>query len=174
VFTALGTALRRSELLALRWRHVNLLEARIHVQDAFVRGEYTTPKSKSSRRTVELGPVTVAVLEGRWRTTQFRGDDELVFCHPSKGTPVDPARLSRVYLKPALRRAGIDRSCRPFHDLRHTSLTHCAAAGNPQIYVQARAGHAQGSTTERYMHAGQVAFPGAVEKTEARMFRRRT
>jgi hypothetical protein len=39
-----------------------------------------------------------------------------------------------------------------------------------QIYVQARAGHSQGSITERYMHAAQVLFPGAAEKSEARMF----
>lgn len=41
---------------------------------------------------------------------------------------------------------------------------------NPQIYVQARAGHSQGSITERYMHAAQVLFPGAAERSEARMF----
>ena len=59
---------------------------------------------------------------------------------------------------------------RPFHDLRHASLTHVAAASNPQIYLQARAGHSQGSITDRYMHAAQVLFPGAAEKSEARMF----
>jgi integrase len=170
VLTALGTALRRGELLALRWRHVNLLERRIEVREAFVRGDFTTPKSRASRRAIELGPITRAVLEDQWRRTHFRGDDELVFCHPQKGTPADPSRLARVYLKPALRRAGVEKEFRPFHDLRHTSLTHAAAAGNPQIYVQARAGHSQGSITERYMHAAQVAFPGAVEKTEARIF----
>jgi hypothetical protein len=49
-------------------------------------------------------------------------------------------------------------------------LTHAAAAGNPQIYVPARAGHSQGSITERYMHAAQVLFPGAAAKSEERMF----
>jgi len=78
--------------------------------------------------------------------------------------------LAKRYLRPALARAGIGRPFRPFHDLRHTSLTHAAAAGNPQIYVQARAGHSQGSITERYMHAAQVLFPGAAERSEARMF----
>lgn len=57
-----------------------------------------------------------------------------------------------------------------FHDLRHTALTHSAAAGNPQAYVQMRAGHSQGQITERYIHAAQLAFPRAAEKTEERMF----
>ncbi len=170
VVTALGTALRRGELIGLRWRSVNLLDGKIEVREAFVRGQFTTPKSRASRRVVELGPHTLAVLEEQWRRTEYRGDDDLVFGHPTKGTPVDTSRLAKRYLKPALARAGIERPFRPFHDLRHTSLTHAAAAGNPQIYVQARAGHSQGSITERYMHAAQVLFPGAAERSEARMF----
>jgi integrase len=170
VLVALGTAMRRGELVGLRWRSVNLLEAKIEVRETFVRGRFTTPKSRASRRVVELGPRTLAVLEEQWQRTAYRGDEELVFGHPTKGTPVDTSRLAKRYLKPALARAGIEKPFRPFHDLRHTSLTHAAAAGNPQIYVQARAGHSQGSITERYMHAAQVLFPGAAERSEERMF----
>lgn len=54
--------------------------------------------------------------------------------------------------------------------MRHTALTMDAAVGNPNAYVQAKAGHSQFSITERYVHAAQVAFPGAVELAEARMF----
>jgi integrase len=111
-----------------------------------------------------------AVLEEQWQRTSYRGDDDLVFGHPTKGTPLETGMLAKRYLRPALARAGIEKPFRPFHDLRHTSLTHAAAAGNPQIYVQARAGHSQGSITERYMHAAQVLFPGAAAKSEARMF----
>jgi integrase len=67
-------------------------------------------------------------------------------------------------------RRRVSRTIRPWHDLRHTALTHDAAAGNPAVYVQARAGHAQAKMTERYVHAAQVAFPGAAEKAEARLF----
>jgi integrase len=170
VLVALGTAMRRGELVGLRWRSVNLLEAKIEVRETFVRGRFTTPKSKASRRVVELGRRTLAVLEEQWQRTAYRADEDLVFGHPTKGTPVDTSKLAKRYLKPALARAGIEKPFRPFHDLRHTSLTHAAAAGNPQIYVQARAGHSQGSITERYMHAAQVLFPGAAEKSESRMF----
>jgi integrase len=170
VLTALGTALRRGELIGLRWGAVNLLEAKIEVRETFVRGRFTTPKSKASRRVVELGPRTLGVLEEQWQRTSYRGDDDLVFGHPTKGTPLETGKLAKRYLRPALARAGIEKPFRPFHDLRHTSLTHAAAAGNPQIYVQARAGHSQGSITERYMHAAQVLFPGAAEKSEVRMF----
>jgi len=149
---------------------LSLLEAKIEVRETFVRGRFTTPKSRASRRVVELGPRTLAVLEKQWRRTAYRGEDDLVFGHPTKGMPLETGKLTKHYLRPALARAGIEKPFRPFHDLRHTSLTHAAAAGNPQIYVQARAGHSQGSITERYMNAAQVLFPDAAAKSEERMF----
>jgi hypothetical protein len=33
-----------------------------------------------------------------------------------------------------------------------------------------KAGHSQGSITERYIHAAQVLFPGAAAKGEERLF----
>jgi integrase len=170
VVVALGTAMRRGELLALRWQDVSLLDGLVRVERAYVRGEMTTPKSRTSRRTIELGATTRAALEDQWEATAYRADSDLVFGHPDLGTPLDPSKLSRCYLRPALARAGIVKPFRPWHDLRHTALTHEAAAGNPQAYVQMKAGHSQGSITERYIHAAQVLFPGAAERAEARLF----
>jgi integrase len=169
-FVCLGTAMRRGELLGLRWRDVQLLEGLVQVREAFVRGRFTTPKSRASRRLVELGSRTQELLTEHWQTSAHTGDDDLVFGHPDTGGPLDPSRLSRRYLRPALGRAGIDRPFRPFHDLRHTALTHEAAAGNPQVYVQLRAGHSQGAITEKYIHAAQVLFPGAAQRGEDRIF----
>lgn len=138
VTVALGTALRRGELLALRWRDVRLLEGLLTVREALVRGEFTTPKSRSSRRTIEFGPRVAAALREQFEETHHRADDDLVFGHPLLGTPLDPSKLSRDFLRAALRRAGIQKPFRPWHDLRHTALTHEAAAGNPQAYVQAQ------------------------------------
>ncbi|HYT94158.1 MAG TPA: site-specific integrase [Gemmataceae bacterium] len=100
----------------------------------------------------------------------YQGDDELVFSHPHKGTPLDPARLTRIYMKNALDQAGINKPFRPFHDLRHTALTHEAAAGNPMAYLQQKAGHSQSAITEKYIHAAQVLFPGAAARGEQRIF----
>jgi integrase len=169
-FVALGTAMRRGELLALRWRDVRLLEGLLHVREALVEGHFTTPKTRASRRLLELGPRTQALLAEHWKETTFQGEDDLVFCHPELGTPLDPSKLARHYLRPALLRAGITKPFRPFHDLRHTALTHEAAAGNPMAYIQLKAGHSQGQITERYIHAAQVLFPGAAERGEARLF----
>ena len=97
-------------------------------------------------------------------------DEELVFGHPQLGTPLDPSKLSRALPPPRAQGRWITKPFRPWHDLRHTALTHEAAAGNPQAYVQMKAGHSQGSITERYIHAAQVLFPGAAARGEERMF----
>lgn len=169
-FVALGTGMRRGELLALRWRDVRLLDGVVQVREALVEGRLTTPKSRASRRLIELGPRTNKLLAEHWRWSTFQADEDFVFCHPQLGSPLDPSKLARSYLRPALKRAGITKPFRPFHDLRHTALTHEAAAGNPMAYIQLKAGHSQSQITERYIHAAQVLFRGAAARGEERMF----
>jgi len=72
VAVALGTALRRGELLALRWRDVEMLDGRLTVREALVRGEFQAPKSRASRRTIDLGWRTIAVLQEQWTESAYR------------------------------------------------------------------------------------------------------
>jgi len=169
-FTALGTGLRRGELLALTWHDIQLLDNHLQVRQALVKGRLTTPKSRAGRRRVQLGPHTSQLLANHYQASRYQADTDYVFHHPLKGTALDPARLSRHYLHPALQAAGITKHIRPFHDLRHTALTHDAAAGNPLTYIQNKAGHSQIHITQRYIHAAQTHFHGAAERAEARMF----
>lgn len=127
------------------------------------------PKSRAGRRTIGYGPRTADVLEEQWKASLYRSPESLVFSHPALGTPLDPSKVSG-YMRKAIKTAGIERTIRPWHDLCNTALTHDAASGNPAVYVQARAGHAQATMTERYVHTAQVAFPGAAERAEDRVF----
>ena len=165
----LSTGLRRGELLGLRWQDVELLGRVLHVRQAFVRNAITTPKSKAGRRSVALGDVAISALEEQFAASRHRAPESIVFCHPALGTPLDPSKLTR-YARTALLLGGVDESFRPWHGLRHTALTETAAAGVPSMFVQAKAGHAQGSTTERYLHASQTSYPNAAELAEARLF----
>ena len=166
---ALSTGLRRGELLGLRWQDVELLDRLIHVRQQFVRNEITTPKSRAGRRTLPLGDVAAKALEEQFAATRHRAPESIVFCHPALGTPLDPSKLSG-YAKKAIVRAGVTKSFRPWHGLRHTALTESAAAGVPAMFVQALAGHAQGSTTERYLHARRTSYPDMAGMAEERLF----
>jgi integrase len=178
VTVAVGTGLRRGEVLGLSWRGVELLAGAARVSQAYVRGEMKAPKSRAGRRTVRFdpqGPVGRALSE-QWEASRYRADDDLCFGHPALGTPLDPSKLTRVYVKAALARAGIETPFRPWHGLRHTGLTYDAAA-NGKEHTQARAGHAQVSMTERYVHmaaliegAVDVVFPEAAKRSEKLVF----
>jgi hypothetical protein len=106
------------------------------------------------------------VLEEEWQRSAYRANDDLVFGHPTKGTPVNTSKLAKRYLKSALARARIEQPFRPFHDLCNPpSLTHGAAAGNPPIYVQARAGHSRARLPSGTCMRRRC-FPGAAERSE--------
>jgi hypothetical protein len=109
---------------------------------------------------------------GTLETERLPGGRRTRLLPPGERDAARPSEDCPCFPPASLRGAGITKPFRPFHDLRHTSLTHEAAAGNPMAYVQLKAGHSQAATTERYVHAAQVIFPGAAARGEGRIFDR--
>jgi integrase len=173
VFTVVyGTGLRRGEVLGLRWRHVRLADPAgptIRVEETFVRDRADTPKSDASERTIALGPVVADILFEHRARTAFAGEDDRVFCHPDTGGAMS-AKDYAITFRAALVKAKILGPVRPFHDGRHGHLTNAAAAGVTPAALQARAGHADMSTTQRYIDLAGVRFREEAELAEARMF----
>jgi integrase len=145
--TAAMTGLRQGELIALRWIDVDWQAGRIRVRRNFTRQAFGTPKSKRSSRSVPMADRVAGELERHFKRAAFNGDEDLVFCHPHTGVPLDASRLRKRY-KQALEAAAL-RSVR-FHDLRHTFGTHCAAAGVPMRTLQEWMGHRDIKTTLIY------------------------
>jgi integrase len=145
--TAAMTGLRQGELLGLRWIDVDLPAGRIRVRRNFVRGEFGTPKSKRSTRSVPLATRLAHELENLRTTSTYITDTDLVFAHPHTGKPIDRSRLLKRF-KAALRRADL-REIR-FHDLRHTFGTRMAAQGVPMRTLQEMLGHRDFKTTLIY------------------------
>ena len=143
---AVMTGMRRGELLGLRWEDVDFEGNRIDVRRALWRGKFVTPKSKRSRRSIDM---TRTVKEALARLpSRFRG--ELVFCAES-GAPIDPENFTKRDWARALRRSGLRRI--RFHDLRHTYASLLIAQGAHPKYIQAQLGHASIQTTlDRYGH----------------------
>jgi integrase len=167
-----GTGLRRGELLGLRWKHVRLADPEgptLRVEETFVRNRTDTPKSVASTRTIAVGRVVADLLFEHRGRTRYSGDDDRVFCHPQTGGPLNHGRYADTF-RAALAKAGIDGNVRPFHDGRHTSITNAAAAGVGPGALQASAGHADLSTTQRYIDLAGVLFRDEVDAAEARMF----
>ena len=108
------------------------------------------------------------LFEHRART-RYDAEEDRVFCHPQTGGPLDHKRYADTF-RAALAKAEVAGDVRPFHDGRHSAITHAAAAGVGPGALQARAGHSDLSTTQRYIDLAGVLFRDEAEAAEARTF----
>jgi integrase len=116
LMTAALTGLRQGELLGLQWGDIDWNTRQLHVRRSYSAGAFNEPKTKYSRRRVDLPGVLVSELK-RWKLRCPVGELDLVF-PTSGGTAEHPSNVLRRGFFPTLRRAGL-RKIR-FHVLRHT------------------------------------------------------
>jgi integrase len=133
------TGLRKGELVALRWRDVDLSAQRVRVRRNYTRGAFGVPKSRRSARAVPLTHEAARALEALHARSKRKADDDLVFAHLMTGGVLAKSNVSRR-MRAALKAAGLDETHR-FHDLRHTFGTRAAAAGVPMRTLQEWMGH---------------------------------
>jgi integrase len=110
------------------------------------------PKTKKSRRRIELPETVVATLgEHRKRMlAEGHASSPWVFCN-QHGGPLRRSHFHRQEFKPLLKRAALPNI--RFHDLRHTSATLLLLQGVHPKVVQERLGHSQISVTlDTYSH----------------------
>lgn len=146
--TAAMTGLRKGELIALRWRDIDWTAGRVRVRRNYVLGEFGTPKSRRSSRSVPMADRVAGELERLFQHSRLQGDDDLVFGHPLSGEPLEQTATLRRF-RAALKRSKLDVSHR-FHDLRHTFGTRMAAAGVAMRTLQEWMGHRDIQTTMIY------------------------
>lgn len=149
VRVAAYTGLRLGELLALRWKDVDLDGAVMTVSRAMSAGVETGTKSGRVRR-VPLPDQAGGALTRLSGRMDFTGPDEFVFTDPALGRALNPVTVRKRY-KQARDAVG----ARPlrFHDLRHTYGSLLAAAGVDLVTIKEMMGHSALSTTGRYLHA---------------------
>jgi len=115
--TAAMTGLRQGELIALRWQDVDWTAQRIRVRRNHVLGEFDTPKSRRSTRSVPMSRRVTRELDQWKKTTRWAGPADLVFAEPASGEVLRRGALMRRYRR-VLKAAKLEPTHR-FHDLRH-------------------------------------------------------
>ena len=181
---ALTTGMRRGELCGLRWQDVTFDAfdgSRIAVRHTRVRGNAygevfdSTPKTRSSVRSVSLDGQTVAVLKRHrarqaaeqlaagpaWADTGYAFTNEL-------GQPLHPDYLRQRFTRltgavglPVIR----------FHDLRHTYATVALANGVHPKVVSSRLGHSTiAITLDTYSHVLPGLDEAGAERVASAMF----
>jgi integrase len=152
--------LRRGEILALRWRSLDLEQGQLSVNESLEQTSaglrFKETKSGRARTVAMSGTVVEELRAHRARQAQelFRvgirlSPDTLVVARPD-GEPIQPRSLTHEWQKLAERRSL--RRIR-FHDLRHAHATHLLASGVHPKIASERLGHSSvGITLDLYSH----------------------
>jgi integrase len=206
---AVSLGLRQGEALALRWQDVDLEAGSLRVRFALQRFtprkkkgagnadegkpeaepkrlaeiHLVEPKTKKSRRTIDLPRVTLSALAShRMRRAEERSlagsrwVAPMVHCEgrlesvsdfiftTSIGTPLERRNVTKRFQK-ILKDAGIPRH--RFHDLRHTAATLLAVQGVHAKAIQSVLGWDQVAMVDRYAHFVDEMRKDAAAKMDA-------
>lgn len=158
--TAINTGLRWGELIALKPRHLDLIKRTLTVEETVVEVSIknsptgqrmlTKPYPKDNEpRTMGLPAELVGQLAA-WITGRGLRPGDLLFA-TRDGTPISRNTFrTRIWL-PAIKASGVDFDVR-VHDLRHAHASWLLAGGSDLKAVMDRMGHAQITTTQKYLH----------------------
>ena len=153
---ALRTGMRRGEIFGLRWENVDLEAGSLKVQQVLAtHGKLsrciTHPKTRTSRRTIQLGRSAREVLEHvrQLQERQGRPLSGYVFT-TRKGEMQHPNNANRT-LKRLLKKLKLP--LLPYHSLRHTFVSVAAHQGVSPKALSVYIGHSDSVVTQQiYLH----------------------
>lgn len=133
---ALESGVRESELIALRWRDIDLDRGIAHIRSAVVLAKDKSPKTQKGTRTIDLLPGAAAALRDQQEIT---GKRPCVFYHPATGLALRRASQVNDLWKEAVEKAGI--RYRSAKHTRHTYASMQITRGINLFYIADQLGH---------------------------------
>lgn len=129
--------------MGLKWADIDWQNSQIHIQRTFNKGRFFTPKTKTSKRKIDLGPTVITELR-KWKLTCPKNSLDLVFANKA-GEPINYSKMVQRQFLPALRAADLPKV--RFHDLRHTYASLMINQGENIKYIQTQLGHSSPMVT---------------------------
>jgi len=162
---ALATGARRGEILALRWRNVDLDAGLVRIERSLEHTRdglrFKAPKSGKGRAVVIPNHAIDELRRLRREQSEellrlgIRLNGDTLLCARADGEPMLPRSLTHEFAKVAGNVEGVPRV--RFHDLRHSHATQLLGAGVHPKVAQERLGHASiGITMDLYSHASET------------------
>jgi integrase len=176
VLMALATGMRRGEILALRWRSVDLDRGSVRVVESLEQTKAglraKAPKSEKARA-ITLPAFAIGELR-RLKHEQaeellklgVRQAGDTLLCARADGEPMQPRSLTHEFTRLVGRLKDIPRV--RFHDLRHSHATQLLLAGVHPKVAQERLGHSTIAVTlDLYSHVSATMQEDAAAKIDA-------
>ena len=159
VLLAGEAGLRRGEIIALDLTDADFRRGQLTIARSDWCGQIGTTKGGKTRRV----PMTTRLAAALQEIRHLRGPRML---YQRNGEPVSENSL-RSWMERAERAGGLPVTGH-IHQLRHTFCSHLAMRGAPAKAIQELAGHADLSTTMRYMHLSPASLNQAIRLLEQR------
>lgn len=156
VLLAGEAGLRSGEIVALEWGDLDSAKRLLCVQ----RNEWEGQVDSTKGGRLRYVPMTARLTEAL-RRAQHRGPRVI---YRDDGKPLTEGIVAGAVIR-AARRAGLPGNGP--HRLRHTFCSHLAMRAAPPRAIQELAGHANFTTTQRYMHLSPSAIEGAIRMLES-------
>jgi integrase len=176
VLIALATGMRRGEILALRWKNIDLDRGVARVMESLEQTKaalrFKAPKTEKTR-SVTLPAFAVEELHRLKReqaeellTLGIRQSGETLVCARTDGEPHQPRSLTHEFTYLIRRLKDVPRV--RFHDLRHSHATQLLLAGVHPKVAQERLGHSTITTThDLYSHVTDTMQTDAAARIDA-------
>lgn len=172
---ALSTGARRGEVLALRWRNVDLDRGAVRIVESLEQTRagirFKAPKTEKSRA-ITLPAFAIEELRRLKREQAeellklgIRQTGDTLVCARADGEPLQPQSLTHEFTR-LVGRVDVPRV--RFHDLRHSHATQMLSAGIHPKIAQERLGHSTISTTlDLYSHVSDTMQQDAATRLDA-------
>ena len=176
VMLALATGMRRGEILALRWKNVDLDRGVLRVVQSLeqTKTELRFKDTKTSRnRAITLPAFAIEELRRLKREQAeellalgIRQTSETLVCCRADGEPLQPRSVTHQFILLRDRLKDLPRV--RFHDIRHSHATQLLADGVHPKVAQERLGHSTITTTmDLYSHVTDTMQADAAARLDA-------
>jgi len=173
---ALSTGMRRGEILALRWKNIDLERGKVAVVESLEQTKaglrFKAPKTEKTRAITlprfaleELRRLKRDQAEALLRLGVRQTGETLAFAR-ADGEPLQPRSLTHEFARLVGRMPDLPRV--RFHDLRHSHATQLLSEGVHPKVAQERLGHSTISTTlDLYSHVTETMQEDAAVRLDA-------
>jgi integrase len=165
---AILSGLRRGELFALRWKHIDEHSRMLTVREAVYDRTFDTPKTEAGSRQIPLSAAALRLLV-EWKASVKKCEPDALVFGTRLASPLSPNNVLRRSIFPACKKLGLPRATWLTFRRTYSSWSH--DKGVPGKVVAQLMGHANVDVTLNvYTQVLDGSVRDAVEKVGAELF----